>query len=59
VNDKIPALGGMTPLEAVKDAADREAVEALVRQIERDGSRMKPPLEPGIIRQLRERLRLA
>ncbi len=58
VNDSIPALGGRTPLEAVKDPAGREAVEALLRQIERDGSRMTPPLEPRIIQQLRERLRL-
>ena len=59
VNDKIPALGGRTPLEAVQDRAGREAVGALLRQIERDGSRLKPPLDPEIIRQLRERLDLA
>jgi len=59
VNDKIPALGGRTPLEAVQDRAGREAVEALLRQIERDGSRLKPPLDPEIIRRLRERLDLA
>lgn len=59
VNDKIPALGGKTPLEAVADPAGREAVEALVRQIERTGERMTPPLDPAIVRRLRERLRLA
>jgi hypothetical protein len=58
VNDSIPALGGRTPLEAVRDPAGREEVEALVRQAERDGARMRPPLDPEIIRQLRERLRL-
>jgi hypothetical protein len=58
VHDKIPALGGRTPLEAVQDRAGREAVEALLCQLERDGSRTKPPLDPEIIRQLRERLDL-
>jgi SEC-C motif len=33
---KIPALGGLTPLQAVKDADGREMVEALVVQQERD-----------------------
>jgi hypothetical protein len=47
-----------TPLDAVADPAGREAVEALVRQIERDGERMKPALHPAIARRLRERLGL-
>ncbi|MCI0652578.1 MAG: SEC-C domain-containing protein [Planctomycetes bacterium] len=58
VDEKIPALGGRTPLEAVRDSAGREAVQALVAQIERDGGRMKPPLDPEIPRRLRERLGL-
>jgi len=58
VNEKIPALGGRTPLEAIADPAGREAVEALVRQVERDGARMMPPLDPQIPRRLRERLGL-
>jgi SEC-C motif/Protein of unknown function (DUF2384) len=58
VNENIPALGGRTPLEAVNDSAGREAVEALVAQIERDGVRMKPPLDPDIPRRLRDRLGL-
>ncbi len=58
VNDKLPALGNRTPLEAARDPAGREAVEALVLQIERDGSRMNPPLDPEIVRRLRERLQL-
>jgi hypothetical protein len=58
VNEKLPALGGRSPLEAAADPAKREAVEALVRQIERDGERMAPPLDPAIVRGLRERLRL-
>ena len=59
VNEKIPALGGRTPLEALADPSGRESVEALVRQIERDGERMAPPLNPGIARQLRQRLGLS
>jgi uncharacterized protein YecA (UPF0149 family) len=58
VNEKIPALGGRTPLEAMRDSTGREAVEALVAQIERDGGRMRPPLDPDILRRLRERLGL-
>jgi hypothetical protein len=58
VNMKIPALGGRTPLEALGDPDGREAVEALVREAERNGARMQPPLDPGIIRRLRERLGL-
>lgn len=58
VNEQIPALGGRSPLEAIADPAGREAVEALVRQIERDGEGMAPPLDPAITRRLRERLRL-
>jgi hypothetical protein len=36
INQKIPALGGKTPKEAVKSADGREAVEALLRDAERD-----------------------
>lgn len=59
VNERIPALGNRTPLQAMKTKAGREAVEALVTQIERDGGKMRPPLEPEIIRRLRSRLGLA
>jgi hypothetical protein len=58
VSEKIPALGDRTPLEAIADPVGREKVEALVRQIERDGARMAPPLDPKIARRLRERLGL-
>ncbi len=58
VDERIPALGERTPREAVGDAAGREAVEALLMQFERDGSRMQPPLDPSILRELRETLRL-
>lgn len=59
VNEPIPALGNRTPLQAIKTKAGREAVEALVTQIERDAGKMRPPLEPEIVRRLRSRLGLA
>lgn len=58
LKEKIPALRGKTPLQAVKDPDTREMVEALVSQIERDGLRMTPPLDASIPRRLRERLGL-
>ena len=35
VHEKIPALGGRTPIEAVRDPDGKEAVEALLAQWER------------------------
>ena len=37
VDDKIPALGGLTPREAVKTSDGRESVEALLQSAEEDG----------------------
>ena len=59
VNQKLPALGHRTPLDAVGDPESREIVEALVRQLERDGPRMKPALDADIVDRLRSRLGLA
>jgi hypothetical protein len=59
VNQKLPALGHRTPLDAVGDPESREIVEALVRQLERDGPRMKPVLDADIVDRLRSRLGLA
>jgi len=59
VNEQIPALGNRTPREAVSDADGREAVEALLLQLERDGARMHPPMDPGILREVREALGLS
>jgi len=59
VAEKLPALGGLTPLEAVQDRAGREKVAALVDQLARDGRRMEPPLPEAIITKLRQRLGLA
>lgn len=58
LNEKLPALKGRTPLEAVKQRDGRERVEALVAQIEADGHRMEPPLDDAIPRRLREKLGL-
>jgi hypothetical protein len=58
VDEKLPALGNRTPRKAVRDPDGREAVEALIKQIERDGARMTPPLDPDIVRELRETLGL-
>lgn len=58
VEEAIPALGGRTPLEAVKDAEGREMVEALVRDAERRNRNMEPPVDEAVFRRLRERLGL-
>lgn len=58
VEQEIPALGGLSPMEAVKEEAGREKVEALITQIERQGRRMEPPLDEAITRRMRERLGL-
>jgi hypothetical protein len=52
----LPALKGLSPLEAVRNPEGRERVEALIAQFERDGVRMSPPLDAEIIGMLRERL---
>ncbi|MEZ5459277.1 MAG: hypothetical protein R3E65_08200 [Steroidobacteraceae bacterium] len=54
----LPALNGLTPIEAVRDRVGREKVTALLADIERSGSRMKPPLDPQIIARVRARLGL-
>lgn len=58
IDEKLPALKSKTPLQAIRTAAGREKVEALIAQIERDGSTAEPPLDPAITRRLRERLGL-
>jgi hypothetical protein len=58
IDEEIPALGDRTPREAVRDPAGREAVAALILQIERDGVGMQPPLDPEIIHELRKALGL-
>jgi hypothetical protein len=58
VTEKIPALNGQTPLEAVRDPDGREKVMALVIEAERGARRMKPPADPVTLRRVRERLGL-
>jgi hypothetical protein len=55
-DEQLPALGGRTPREAVRDAEGREAVEALLRQFERDMMRQDSALNAGIIDELRAAL---
>ncbi len=59
LDNKVPLLGNRTPREAVQDCDGREAVEALIAQMERDGTRQSPPLDPGIPAMLRRELGLA
>jgi hypothetical protein len=58
VDQPIPALGNRTPRQAMRSADGREAVEALIAQLERDAARMQPPLDPDVTRELRETLGL-
>lgn len=57
--EKLPALNGKTPLQAVKTKDGKEMVEALLMDIERRGKHTTPPLDPAIIAALRERLGLS
>jgi hypothetical protein len=58
IHQEIPALNGRSPVEAVREKAGREKVEALITQIERQGRGMNPPLDEAITRRMRERLGL-
>jgi hypothetical protein len=58
LTEKIPALEGRTPLEAVRDDVGREKVRALVDGLEQAGRRGNPPLDEAIMPRLRERLGL-
>jgi hypothetical protein len=58
VSEKIPALNGQTPLEAVRDPDGREKVMALVIDAERSARRMTPPVDPVTLLRFRERLGL-
>ena len=58
LDTKVPMLGNRTPRKAVRDRDGREAVEALIAQMERDGARQSPPLDPEIPAMLRRELGL-
>ena len=52
----LPALDGMTPLEAMRTPDGREMVEALLIEFERAGNRRSPPLDASILVELRATL---
>jgi hypothetical protein len=58
IHEEIPALGGLSPMDAVRERSGREKVEALIAEIERHGRRMEPPLDEAVTRRMRERLGL-
>ena len=60
VHEKIPALGGRTPIEAVRDPDGKEAVEALLAHWERhDENDVSPNLIRPDISAIRRLLNLA
>ena len=58
LDTSIPLLGGRTPRQAVRDRDGREAVNALITQIERDGAKQSPPIDPAVLTMLRRELGL-
>jgi hypothetical protein len=58
LDTELPILGNRTPRQVVRDADGREAVEALIAQIERDAQKKTPPLDLGITQMLRRELGL-
>lgn len=58
VDERVPVLGGRTPLEAMQEPDGPEKVEALVRDIERRSREMTPAADEAVFRCLRERLGL-
>lgn len=57
-HEKLPALNGKTPLQAVKTKSGREKVEALLRDFELRTPHTNLPVDPAIFTELRERLGL-
>ncbi len=58
LDTELPILGNRSPRRAVRDADGREAVEALIAQIESDAQKKSPPLDPEITQMLRRELGL-
>jgi hypothetical protein len=58
LDTELPILGNRTPRQAVLDADGREAVEALISQMERDAQKKTPPLDLEITQMLRRELDL-
>ncbi len=59
VDMKIPALDGLTPMEAIRTSTGKEKVAALVLDAERHARMMEPPMDESVLARLRERLGLA
>lgn len=60
ITEKIPALGGKTPIQAVKTPEGKEMVEALLMQFERGAGVMNDKeFELGVLRGVRQKLGLA
>jgi len=57
IDEKLPALQGKTPQQAVRTAAGREKVEALIKDIERMGPGTGG-YDVSVTQRLRERLGL-
>lgn len=58
VDSKIPALDGLTPMEAIRTPAGKEKVAALVLEAERHARKMEPPVDDAVLGKLRKRLGL-
>jgi hypothetical protein len=58
VDMEIPALGGLTPLQAIRTAEGREKVAVLVSDAERHARKMDPPVDESVLARLRDRLGL-
>lgn len=56
--EKLPALGGKTPLQTVKTKDGREKIEALLRDFELKNANSNLPIDQTIFAELRERLGL-
>ena len=59
VDTKIPALNGLTPMEAIRTPAGKEKVAALVSDAERHARKLEPPVDEAVLARLRDRLGLA
>ena len=57
-HEKLPALNGKTPLQAIKTEDGREMVEALLRDFELHNADSNLPVDSSIFDELRERLGL-
>lgn len=58
VDTGIPALDGLTPMQAIRTPTGREKVAALVLEAERHARKMEPPVDEAVLARLRDRLGL-